>query len=90
MMMKEETNVASYKALCNMLKNNRDLASGEEESISRTPFNDNVRGSSAYTSISLPGKRPTMNELVLVVERLKALKLSGMAEAVSDIIKLPV
>lgn len=56
MMMKEETDVASYKALCNMLKNNRDLASAEEESISRTPFNDNVRGASAYTSISLPGK----------------------------------
>lgn len=56
MKMKEETDVASYKALCNMLKNNRDLASGEEEPISRTPFNDNVRGSSAYTAISLPGK----------------------------------
>ncbi|WP_071144985.1 IS21-like element helper ATPase IstB [Bacteroides ihuae] len=31
-----------------------------------------------------------MNELASIVERLKALKLSGMAEAVSDIIKLPV
>ena len=56
MMMKEETDTASYKALCNMLKNNRDLASQEGESISRTPFNDHVRGASAYTSISLTGK----------------------------------
>lgn len=56
MMMKEETDAASYKALCNMLKNNRDLASDEEESISRTPFNDHVRGASAYTSILLPEK----------------------------------
>lgn len=31
-----------------------------------------------------------MNELASIVERLKALKLSGMAEAISDIIKLPV
>lgn len=31
-----------------------------------------------------------MNELTSIVERLKALKLIGMAEAVSDIIKLPV
>lgn len=30
-----------------------------------------------------------MNELASIVERLKALKLSGMAEAISDIIKLP-
>jgi hypothetical protein len=56
MMMKEETDQASYKALCNMLKNNRDLAFDKEEPISRTPFNDKVRGSSAYTSISLSGK----------------------------------
>lgn len=31
-----------------------------------------------------------MNELTSIVDRLKALKLSGMAEAVSDLIKLPV
>lgn len=31
-----------------------------------------------------------MNELTSIVERLKTLKLTGMAEAVSDIIKLPV
>ena len=31
-----------------------------------------------------------MNELASIVDRLKALKLSGMAEAVSDIIKLPI
>ena len=31
-----------------------------------------------------------MNELASIVDRLKALKLSGMAEAISDIIKLPV
>lgn len=31
-----------------------------------------------------------MNELASIVDRLKALKLSGMAEAVSDIIRLPV
>ena len=56
MMMKEETDVGSYKALCNMLKNKRDMASDEEESISRTPFNDKVRGATAYTSIPLPEK----------------------------------
>lgn len=56
MIMKEETSVASYKALCNMLKNNRDLISDEDESISRTPYNDNVRGASAYTAISVVGK----------------------------------
>lgn len=56
MMMREETDMASYKALCNMLKNNRNLAPEEEESISRTPFNDHVRGASAYTSISLVEK----------------------------------
>jgi DNA replication protein DnaC len=31
-----------------------------------------------------------VNELTSIVDRLKALKLSGMAEAVSDLIKLPV
>lgn len=31
-----------------------------------------------------------MNELTSIVDRLKALKLSGMAEVVSDLIKLPV
>lgn len=31
-----------------------------------------------------------MNEFASIVDRLKALKLSGMAEAVSDIIKLPI
>lgn len=35
-------------------------------------------------------RRQTMNELASIVERLKALRLSGMAEAISDIIKLPV
>lgn len=56
MILKEETDVASYKALCNMLKNNRDLVSDGDESISETPYNDNVRGASAYTTISLSGK----------------------------------
>lgn len=35
-------------------------------------------------------RMPTMNEFASIVDRLKALKLSGMAEAASDIIKLPI
>lgn len=56
MILKEETDTASYKALCNMLKNNRDLASDGQEPISNTPYNDKVRGASAYTAILLSGK----------------------------------
>lgn len=51
-MMKEETETASYKTLSNMLKNNRDLPSDEGGIISQTPFNDKVRGASAYLSVS--------------------------------------
>jgi len=57
MMMKEETDMASYRALCNMLKNNRDLVADDDGTISITPFNDNVRGAAAYTVIPLSTKQ---------------------------------
>ena len=42
---------ASYKSLCNMLKNNRDLDCSDDGTMSCTPFNDNVRGADAYKSL---------------------------------------
>jgi hypothetical protein len=39
-----------------MLKNNRDMEADGGEVISRTPFNDDVRGASAYVSIPQAGK----------------------------------
>ena len=47
----EAGTAASYKSLCNMLKNNRDLERDENGTVSRTPFNDNVRGAAAYKSV---------------------------------------
>ena len=47
---------ASYKSLCNILKNNRDLERDEDGIVSRTPFIDNVRGAAAYRSVISGGK----------------------------------
>lgn len=55
-LLRREAGVAGYKALANMLKNNRDIACDGGELISRTPHNDDVRGASAYTSIPQAGK----------------------------------
>ena len=55
-MLREEYGTAGYKALANMLKNNRDMEADGGEIISRTPFNDDVRGASAYVSIPQAGK----------------------------------
>ena len=54
--LREESGVAGYKVLANMLKNNRDIEADGGEVISRTPHNDDVRGASAYTSIPQVGK----------------------------------
>jgi len=51
MLMEQSVNV-TYSSLRNILKNNRDLMEDGEGAISRTPYNENVRGASAYTSIS--------------------------------------
>lgn len=55
-MLREEYGTAGYKALANMLKNNRDMEADGGETVSRTPFNDDVRGASAYMSIPQAGK----------------------------------
>lgn len=47
----EAGTAASYKSPCNMLKNNRDLERDGNGTVSRTPFNDNVRGAAAYKSV---------------------------------------
>lgn len=54
--MKEETQAASYKVLCNILKNSLDLTAEGHETVSVTPYNDCVRGASEYTSVSCIGK----------------------------------
>jgi len=51
MLMEQSVNV-TYSSLRNILKNNRDLMEDGDGTISRTPYNENVRGASAYTSIS--------------------------------------
>lgn len=48
-LMQEQTGISSYKALCNMLENNRDIETGSDVSV--TPFNDDVRGAQAYASV---------------------------------------
>ena len=55
-LLREEAGTAGYKALANMLRNNRDIEHDGGELISRTPHNDDVRGASAYTSIPQAGK----------------------------------
>ena len=55
-LLRQESGVAGYKVLSNMLRNNRDIDADGGEIISRTPHNDDVRGASAYTSIPLAGK----------------------------------
>ena len=54
--LREESGVAGYKALSNMLRNNKDIEADGGEVISRTPHNDDVRGAGAYKSIPLAGK----------------------------------
>lgn len=51
-MMREGSGVASYGSIRNMLRNNRDIGDSPSESYSRIPHNDNVRGASAYTSVT--------------------------------------
>ena len=51
-MMRESSGVASYGSIRNMLRNNRDIGDSSGESYSRIPHNDNVRGASAYTSVT--------------------------------------
>lgn len=50
-MLMEQSVKVTYSALRNILKNNRDMVVEGEGTISRTPYNENVRGASAYTSI---------------------------------------
>ena len=54
--LREESGQAGYKALANMLRNNKDIEADGGEVISRTPHNDDVRGAEAYKSIPLAGK----------------------------------
>lgn len=49
--LKEQNCKVTYSALRNMLKNNRDLLTDGDCTISRPPYNETVRGASAYTSI---------------------------------------
>ena len=51
-MMRESSGVASYGSIRNMLRNNRDIGDSPADSYSRIPHNDNVRGASAYTSVT--------------------------------------
>ena len=51
-MMRESSGVASYGSIRNMLRNNRDIGESPAESYSRIPHNDNVRGASAYMSVT--------------------------------------
>jgi hypothetical protein len=51
-MMRESSGVASYGSIRNMLRNNRDIGDPPADSYSRIPHNDNVRGASAYTSVT--------------------------------------
>ena len=55
MLMEQSVNV-TYSALRNILKNNRDLVEEGDGTISRIPYNENVRGASNYTSIPKDGK----------------------------------
>lgn len=55
-MLMEETGCASYGSLRNILKNNRDVEVRGNDTLSLTPYNDNVRGASAYQSIPGEGK----------------------------------
>ena len=50
-MLKEQSVKVTYTSLRNMLKNNRDLSKDGDDTISRTPYNENVRGASTYASI---------------------------------------
>lgn len=49
--MQQNTGTVTYRAVDNILKNNRDLPDNPSETVSRTPFNDNVRGADAFRSI---------------------------------------
>lgn len=53
-LMQEQMGTASYKALETILKNNRDLE--QAKGVSVTPFNEDVRGANAYTSIRKEGR----------------------------------
>lgn len=49
-LLKSEAGHATYKTLCNILKNSRDKAA-QDTIISTTPHNDNVRGAAAFSTI---------------------------------------
>jgi len=59
---REKIGAAKYKSLCDMLKNNRDLDTGE--TISRPPLNDDVRGASEYKSITRRTEKGKENDHV--------------------------
>lgn len=53
-MLRDKTGIASYRAAANILRNNRDKEYGNpSENISRTPYNDDVRGAAAYGSLNV-------------------------------------
>ena len=52
----EQSVSVTYSALRNILRNNRDLLEDGNGTISRIPYNENVRGASNYTSVTKDGK----------------------------------
>lgn len=59
-LIREGIGTAKYASLCNMLKNNRDLDTGE--TISRPPLNDNVRGASVYKEVCRSSEQRKEND----------------------------
>lgn len=51
-LLEEQDAPVSYTALRNMLRNNRDITDKGDDTISRTPYNDKVRGAAAYSSVT--------------------------------------
>lgn len=54
--MRERVGTASYKTVRNMLEKGMDLIGEGRDTASRTPYNEDVRGASAYTSVAMLGK----------------------------------
>lgn len=56
-MLRDKTGIASYRAVSNILRNNRDKAYGNpSDTISCTPYNDDVRGAAAYGDANVEPK----------------------------------
>lgn len=57
-MIVSQTGFVSYKAVCNILKNNRDMLKDKRESsISTIPFNNDTRGATAYRNVTVEWRK---------------------------------